>query len=239
MANRRMFSKGTISSDRFLSCKFSSQALYIQLCMNADDDGFVSNPIMIMRMCGAKDSDLSELKKKNFVIQFLSGVIVISEWRLNNTIKKDRYQETQYIKEKELLKLCDNNCYELKTKDDIQKIIDEPKSAESKIVDYEQVKEMYNNICTCLPKANKFTPSRSKAVKSVLKMYSFEDIQKCFEIANNNDFLIGNNEKNWHADFDWLLKIGNFTKVIEGNYTRNVVRSREDIELESKGMVLL
>ncbi len=47
-----MFSKHIIDSDAFLDMPQSSQLLYFQLCMRADDEGFVGNPKRIMKMVG-------------------------------------------------------------------------------------------------------------------------------------------------------------------------------------------
>ena len=68
MAKKRMFSKDIVQSDVFLSMPTSSQLLYFQLGMNADDDGFVNSPKKIIRMTGASDDDLSVLILKKFII---------------------------------------------------------------------------------------------------------------------------------------------------------------------------
>ena len=39
MADKRMFSKKLISSDAFRDMPLSTQGLFFQLCMEADDDG--------------------------------------------------------------------------------------------------------------------------------------------------------------------------------------------------------
>lgn len=113
MANRRMFSKDIINSDAFTDMPLSSQALYLHLNMNADDDGFVNNPKMICKMIGASADDLTLLKAKNFIIEFESGIVVIKHWKMNNYIPKDRYKETNYLEEKERLYLKENGSYTL------------------------------------------------------------------------------------------------------------------------------
>lgn len=103
MAQRRMFSDKIVDTDAFLDMGSGSQLLYFHLCMRADDDGFVSNPKKIMRMIGSQDDDYKILIAKRFVIQFQSGVCVIKHWLIHNLIRQDRYNETQWIKEKEQL----------------------------------------------------------------------------------------------------------------------------------------
>ena len=111
MAEKRMFTQKIIDSDAFLDMPLSSQALYFHLNMRADDDGFINNPRRIQRTIGASDDDLKLLCAKRFVIGFESGVIVIKHWRMHNTLRKDRYNPTQYQEELALLDVKGNNAY--------------------------------------------------------------------------------------------------------------------------------
>ena len=111
MAERRMFTMKIIDSDAFLDMPLSAQALYFHLNMRADDDGFINNPKRILRTTGAADDDLKLLLLKRFVIGFDRGVIVIKHWRMHNTLRKDRYNPTQYQEEFKMLALKPNNSY--------------------------------------------------------------------------------------------------------------------------------
>lgn len=88
----------------------STQALYFQLGMNADDDGFVG-PKKIMRMVGANEDDLKILLVKKFCIPFDSGVIVIRHWKVNNLVRRDWYRPSIHAEEKSQLKLLDSGTY--------------------------------------------------------------------------------------------------------------------------------
>lgn len=103
MAQRRMFSMKIVDTDAFLEMPPSSQLLYFQLAMRADDDGFVSNPKRIMRMIGSAEDDYKILLAKRFLLAFESGVCVIKHWLIHNLVRGDRYTPTQYIKEKQML----------------------------------------------------------------------------------------------------------------------------------------
>lgn len=116
MANRRMFSPDIVQSDAFLDMPSSTQTLYFHLGMRADDDGFV-NPRHTMRLIGAEEDSLKILITKKFVVPFENGVVVIKHWRINNFIRKDRYRETNYIREKSTLFVRANQAYTLNTKD--------------------------------------------------------------------------------------------------------------------------
>ena len=92
MANKRMFSIDVTETDSFLEMPLTAQALYFHLGMRGDDDGFVSNPHSIMRVTGCCESDLNVLVESGYIITFRSGVIVISDWKVNNYLRGDRYK---------------------------------------------------------------------------------------------------------------------------------------------------
>ena len=117
MAERRMFSKTIMDSDTFMDMPVSTQMLYVHLSMRADDDGFVGNPKRIQKMTDCGEDELNELIDRNFIIPFQSGVIAITHWKIHNQIKKDRYRETVYLKEKALLHETETKTYKLKNED--------------------------------------------------------------------------------------------------------------------------
>ena len=122
MAKKRMFNVDIVGSDAFLDLPHTAQALYFQLGMRADDDGFVGNPKTIQRIAGTKASDLELLVKKRFLLQFPSGVVVIKHWKINNQIQKDRYMPTVYTEEYQSLYIKDNKAYTEMDKGCIQSV---------------------------------------------------------------------------------------------------------------------
>ena len=116
MADKRMFSLKIVDSDLFLDMPLSSQCLYFHLSMRADDDGFVNNPKKIIKIIGANEDDLKILIAKGFVIVFDQGIIVITHWKINNFIRKDRYKPTMYIEQKQQLYQTENGTYILEEK---------------------------------------------------------------------------------------------------------------------------
>lgn len=107
-----MFSDEITSSDAFLDMPSTSQLLYYHLGMNADDDGFIASPKMVMRMIGSSQNDYEILMAKKFIIHFQDrGICVVKHWRINNKIRKDRYSETKYLPEKLSLFIKENGAY--------------------------------------------------------------------------------------------------------------------------------
>jgi len=111
MARKRMFRLDVLETDAFMDMPLTTQALYFHLNLRADDDGFIGNPNQIVRLIGASSDDLKLLIAKRFVLVFEDGVIVIKHWRMHNTLSANRYKETNFIEDKALLKLKDNNAY--------------------------------------------------------------------------------------------------------------------------------
>ncbi len=99
MAERRMFYKNLITSDKFLNLSHRAQCLYFFLMANADDDGFVDCILSAMRISAANAEDLESLIKSGFVIPFGDELLVITHWIMQNKIRSDRYRPTVYSKE--------------------------------------------------------------------------------------------------------------------------------------------
>lgn len=116
MAQKRMFSLQVIDTDQFMDMPLSTQALYFHLGMHRDDDGFVASPKKIARAAGCNDDDLRLLAVEGYIIPFDSGVIVVTDWNINNTLKNDRYRETAYLEEKAALIVDKSGRYILGTK---------------------------------------------------------------------------------------------------------------------------
>lgn len=113
MANKRMFALDVIDTDRFCEMPISARLLYYELGMRGDDEGFVQNPKKIMLTTGTTADDLKILAAKGYVILFDSGVLVITHWRQNNFIQKDRFHETTCLAEKAQIQTTDSKIYEL------------------------------------------------------------------------------------------------------------------------------
>jgi len=229
MAERRMFAKSIVLSDAFLDMPLSARCLYFTLGMFADDDGFVGSPKGIMRQCGASQDDMKILLEKRFVLGFESGVIVIKHWRINNYLRSDRYQSTTYLEEKESLVLDEKNAYTEKDKCVGIPSIGIPSIVKDSIgkdsignINYcqkaQEIVDLYHEHCPSLPKVMKLTDKRIKLANARLKEYSEEQIIDVFNKAQESDFL-RNGSGTWKgADFEWILNVNNFVKVMEGNY---------------------
>ena len=89
----------------------------------------------------------------------------------------------------------------------------------NKPVPYIEIQQLYNKICS-FRKCISLSENRKKALKARWHEYGcdLQIFEKLFTEAQASSFLHGDNARNWMADFDWLIKAGNMTKVLEGKY---------------------
>lgn len=83
---------------------------------------------------------------------------------------------------------------------------------------YSEIVNLFHEICVSYPRIVKVSENRKKAIKARSNNYSIDEFKKLFIMAEESNFLKGQNERNWSANFDWLLKDSNMAKVLEGNY---------------------
>ena len=102
--------------------------------MRADDDGFISSPLKILRIANCSEDDLKLLIVKGYIISFDSGVVVVTHWKMQNSIQKDRYKKTIYENEKSRLTISKNGTYTLMDTACIQNVT-ETESQDSTVKD--------------------------------------------------------------------------------------------------------
>lgn len=87
-----------------------------------------------------------------------------------------------------------------------------------KRINYQEIVDFFNDTCVSFPRVTTLSESRKKAIRARLKNYTVDDIKKAFVKAEASSFLKGNNDLNWSANFDWMLKDANMAKILDGNY---------------------
>ena len=83
---------------------------------------------------------------------------------------------------------------------------------------FNEIVNMYNDICTSFPKCTKITTKRISAINARIKTNGLEEIRNAFVKSENSDFLKGKSERGWKANLDWIMNETNMTKILEGNY---------------------
>ena len=77
---------------------------------------------------------------------------------------------------------------------------------------------IYNTYCGNLPKLQKLTDKRKTSINKFLKEFNVEQFKEICINANVSDFLTGNNDRGWKADFDFIIRPDKAVKILEGQY---------------------
>lgn len=98
------------------------------------------------------------------------------------------------------------------------KSIEKEEKADKSASSPSEIVALYHEICISYPKITVVSESRKRAMEALSSKFSIEQIKKALENAEKSNFLKGHNDRNWKANFDWLIKESNFVKVLDGNY---------------------
>ncbi len=89
-------------------------------------------------------------------------------------------------------------------------------------VDYQKIMDLYNTLCPSLPRVKILSDARKKAIKARMNSgYKVDDFRLMFQKAEASSFMKGANNRNWTADFDWMIKDANMAKVLDGKYNED------------------
>ena len=112
---------------------------------------------------------------------------------------------------------------------EIEKELESDKEIENRArVEYQQIADLYNEICVSFPRLISLSEARKKAIKARLKQYGVDDFRRMFEMAEGSSFLKGKNDRNWSATFDWMVKDANMAKILDGNYADKQEKEEND-----------
>ena len=177
MARKRMFTLDVVDQQQFLDMPATSRCLYFELGMRADDDGFIGNIPRLLAWLNATPDDLRILIAKGFIIEFASGVIVITDWLRHNTLKGDRYNPSNF-EEKSQIGLNTNKRYmllcgtEMEPQKRIDKIrLDTTTKLDSSNKDNSTFKTVESVDKTLINEILKNLPPNSKTRKKIIEKY--------------------------------------------------------------------
>lgn len=135
--------------------------------------------------------------------------------REQNRIRKQRQREKERLIAESRVMSRDSHATEEDKDKEEEKDIDKESKEKATC---QQVVDLYRSICVSYPKVISLSEARKRAIRARLKMYSMDDFRRLFEKAEASSFLKGANNRNWSANFDWMIKDANMAKVIDGNY---------------------
>ncbi len=112
----------------------------------------------------------------------------------------------------------------------------------------EEFANLWNRLRGSLPRVDKFTEDRRKKVSARIKAgLTLERFQEAIENCHVKPFLLGDNDRGWTADFDWLIANStNTEKAINNSYGLNrnggnghVNRNRKKATVEDHNIAVL
>ncbi len=137
MAKRRMLSIPIVETDKFYRLTTASQAFYLHLNLNADDDGVVDKVSLIMSQMRLKRRSYQELVEEGYIIELDDGLVAITHWHQHNQIRKDRYVKGEYLDRLSNLSLQENGRF-IKASSGI--LVDK-RAPQDRTVEYSKVKD--------------------------------------------------------------------------------------------------
>ena len=170
------------------------------------------------------------------MVEIVDGVITIPNWgkhqNLDQLESKKEYMRNymkEYREKQKALTAGKPSCKtnnktnvsQADKEEDKQIDIDieiEKEDRKEERIDFQSIVDLYHTICISFPKVRSLSDARKKAIKARLNTYKLEDFKTVFENAEASSFLKGKNDRNWQANFDWLIADKNMAKVLEGNY---------------------
>lgn len=193
----------------------------------------------IFRMKKSTVSVAFQTFEKFGMIEMVDGVITIPNWNKHQALdayekKKERdrvYQQERRAAQKALISGtaerssdtspdCKHTQSSYVAVSDKEEDKERDKDIEKENDTCKQVVDLYHSICTSYPSVKALSEVRKREIKARLNTYSLDDLKTVFEKAEASSFLKGSNNRNWIANFDWLIKDENMAKVLDGNYDR-------------------
>ena len=100
-----------------------------------------------------------------------------------------------------------------------------------KEIPFLEIQTLFNESCKNFSPVINILGKRKTCVEQNWQLYpSLDTFKTVFSKVSENDFFCGNNNYNWVASFDWIMKGDNMTKILEGFYDReNKAIKRENV----------
>lgn len=165
--------------------------------------------------------------------------LMVQRERKENEKKKNKERKEpkeRSIKEKEI-KNSKEKPYPFYVENDLESETENPiaeeekKASDNENIPYEKIKNLWNQICTNLPQIRSLSTERKRKIAIRVKEMGGTDkaintITELFNKVQNTPFLIGQNNRGWKADFDFVFKNATcWVKILEGSYSYNNINA--------------
>lgn len=233
MARKRMIDPSIWQSEDFGKLSTLAKIVFIGLFSLADDEGRGRcNPVYLKSTLfpyeesirsADIDKTLSEISSNMSVVLYScngSSYYSLLSWDTFQKIDRPSQSKIPEYNESTMNLLFDEySTSNRRTVAPNKKKIEDNKNIKEE--NRNKIVEIYNTYCVNLPQVKKLTEKRNKAIDNFLKEFSTEQFEEICKIANVSNFLIGNNDRNWKADFDFIMRTDKATAILEGKYSQN------------------
>ncbi len=97
-----------------------------------------------------------------------------------------------------------------------------PVKGDSESLDFRKLADFFNSELrkrgSIIPTVRGIDGQRRTSTQARIREHGKDAFAEAVRKAAASDFLNGRNDRGWVADYDWMVKPGNFVKVLEGNY---------------------
>ena len=170
-------------------------------------------------------TNLTNANKSNKCYQEVTNVTDYDNDYHNNKviIKKETISNEIVKKEAELLPFpLETEVVVLDSDDGLldESVVIPPKKSK---VDYDRIVKLFNSICVSLSSVTILSEKRKEKVRQRFNEMGgdYSAIETLFRKIQASDFLTGDNNRGWRADFDWVFKNGqNWISIMEGKYDK-------------------
>jgi hypothetical protein len=108
-------------------------------------------------------------------------------------------------------------------------IVKKDKLSLSEQVDYKGLMDYFNKMFAGkLPAVSVMTEKRKRAVKARVTELGKDSIASVLKKVFESSFLLGLNDRNWRADFDWIFAPSHFIQILEGKYENGDSKNKRD-----------
>lgn len=134
----------------------------------------------------------------------------------NQMVSDDEEKPNGYIYNNDNINNNDND----NVNDNIEIIKDTKVSSSEAPINYGEIIDFFNEqvrgkgISSCI----KLTDKRRKAVSARLREFGKEKVFLAIQKACESSFLNGRNDRNFHADFDFVFNANKMARILEGKY---------------------
>ena len=187
--------------------------IYIEIDSLDNEDHCIASNKYFAEFCDCSESKVSKAITKLQDLNMLEIIAFDGRHRKMRVVKSaTQHSKKCYPAEQKMLP---NNI----DTDNTNKLVLSDNKKENKKDTIQEVVNWYHNICVSLPKVRSITDKRKKAIQSILnKGYTIDDLEEAFRLAEQSDFMKGDNDRGWVATFDFFFREDKLIAILEGKY---------------------